>query len=714
MAEPFLSSAWFKVGALKPRLRPNLSVSRQRVRGDAWYVVHDPAGGKTYRFTPAVYSVIGAMDGQRTMDEIWREACERLGADAPGQTAVVSLLSQLHNADLLLAGVTSDPAEMARRFSRAKRKDWMGRYLNPMSIRIRIADPDRFLERTLPLARPFFSVLGVMLWAVALFWAGLALAPRAGELTGNLADRVLSAEGLLMAALVFPALKLLHELAHGYAAKAGGAEVHEMGVMFVALMPVPYVDASASSAFRSKWRRAGVAAAGMMAELLAAAVAAAVWLNVEPGLLRAAAFNVMLIAGVSTVMFNGNPLLKLDGYFIFSDLIEVPNLAQRANRFWGWLVEAKLFRAGVERPASTPGERAWFVFYAPAAFAYRMAVLFTIALFLASEWFVLGVAIAIIGVALGVGLPILKAGWHVATSPRLQRVRRRAVVAAILGVGGLAALLFLVPAPLRTVTEGVVWLPEDAYVRAGGNGLIRAVSAPSGARVAVGDSLVLAEDPLLKAEEAVLEAQIAALAARFDSEQFADRIKAAVTMQEIAVKREALGRLRERLDALEVRASSPGVLEMPREANLPGRWVKRGDVLGYVIGQQPPILRVVVPQSDIDLVRQRLASSEMLAPGQLWRPVPLTLLREVPAATDRLPSRALAVDGGGRVAVDARNPKAVRSLDRWFQLDFAIPAGAAPGGFEGRAYVRFDHGWEPLGQQLWRRGRQMFLSRLNA
>lgn len=714
MAEPFLSSAWFRVGPLKPRLRPNLSVNRHRVRGEAWYIIHDPSTGKVYRFTPAVYSIIGVMDGLRTMDEIWRDACERLGNDAPGQTAVVSLLSQLHTADLLLAGIASDPAETFRRFKSQRRKDLMGRFMNPMSIRIRLFNPDRFLDRTIALVRPLMSWFGLAIWCTIVGAALLAIAPHWGELTGNLADRVLSAQGLLMVALVFPVLKLIHELAHAYAVKAGGGEVHDMGAMLVALMPVPYVDGSASSAFRSKWRRAGVAAAGMLAETFLAALAAFVWLNVEPGLVRSFAFNVMLVAGVSTLMFNGNPLLKLDGYYIFSDLIEVPNLTQRANRYWGWLAEAKLFRADVERPVATAGERAWFIFYAPAALGYRLFVLFVIALFLASEWFVLGVVIAAAGVLLGVVVPVLKALWHVVTSPRLQRVRRRAVSTTLASVMALGTLLFLVPAPLRTVTEGVVWLPDDAYLRAGGNGVIRVLAANSGARVTAGDSLMTSDDPVLRAESNVIVAQIAALTARLDSEQFTDRIKASVTQQEIAVKRDALSRLRERLDALDIRAQIAGTVEIPRQDNLVGRWVKRGDVVGYVIGQEPGVLRVIVPQSDIDLVRQRLVAAQMFLPGQIGRPVPLKLVREVPAATDRLPSRALAVDGGGRVAVDARNPKAVRSLDRWFQLDFEIPAGALESRFESRAYVRFDHGWEPLGEQWWRRGRQLLLAKLNA
>ena len=110
-----------------------------------------------------------------------------------------------------------------------------------------------------------------------------------------------------------PLIKAMHELGHATATHAGGGEVHDMGVMMLVLFPVPYVDASGASALGSKWRRALVGAGGMIAEVFVAALAMFAWTLLEPGLARAAMFNVMLVAGVSTVLVNGNPLLRFDG-----------------------------------------------------------------------------------------------------------------------------------------------------------------------------------------------------------------------------------------------------------------------------------------------------------------------------------------------------------------------------------------------------------------
>src|SRR5262249_19576740 len=192
---------------------------------------------------------------------------------------------------------------------------------------------------------------------------------------------------------------------------AFGGTTHEFGIMFIVFAPMPYVDASAASEFRSKWHRVIVGASGMLVEVFVAALALHVWLAVEQGLVRALAFNVMLIAGVSTVLFNGNPLLRYDGYYILCDIIEIPNLATRATRYWGYLVTRYAFRQEDQEFAGTRGERVWLFLYAPASFLYRQIVIFAIAIFIASEYAAFGIAVALWSLMTGVVMPAAKALW---------------------------------------------------------------------------------------------------------------------------------------------------------------------------------------------------------------------------------------------------------------------------------------------------------------
>jgi putative peptide zinc metalloprotease protein len=182
--------------------------------------------------------------------------------------------------------------------------------------------------------------------------------------------------------------------------------------MFLVFLPVPYVDASSSASFRDKWQRALVGAAGIIVELILAAFALFVWLNAEEGIVRAFAFNVMLIGGISTVLFNGNPLLRFDGYYVLSDLLEIPNLGDRSKRYISHLLIRHVF--GVKdavSPATVPSERFWFIVFGISSFVYRMFIVSVIILVVAAKFFVIGVLLAIWSSIMMLGIPMAKSVW---------------------------------------------------------------------------------------------------------------------------------------------------------------------------------------------------------------------------------------------------------------------------------------------------------------
>jgi putative peptide zinc metalloprotease protein len=449
----------------------------------------------------------------------------------------------------------------------------------------------------------------------------------------------------------------------------------------------------------------------MLTELFIAGLAMLTWTLVEPGLVRSLCVQVILIAGVSTVIFNSNPLLRFDGYYVLSDIIEIPNLGARSTQFCSSLVERRIFGVEDTSPAYAAGERFWFSVYAPLAFVYRMFVLFGISIFVASEYFVVGVAIAIWGLMLGLGLPVWKGLKYVLTSPRLEKRRLRAASISLATTALAAAGLFLLPAPLHTISEGVIWLPEESYVRAADAGFIKNIVSNSGVRVAAGDLLMVAEEPELAANVRVLGSEIDGLTRRLASEQFTDRNQADITRQEIALKKSNLDRALERAEALKVRSMQDGIFLSPALQDLPGRYAKRGDVLGYVIFQQSRIARVVVPQDDIELVRHKLNKVDIRLADRPSQSYVARIVREVPAASNSLPSKALTEVGGGRFAADPRDGNQMKTLARTFQFDLELPLEAANTNFGSRILVRFDHGVEPLAFQWYRRFRQLFLSR---
>src|SRR5215510_6620361 len=422
MSEVFFSSTWYRVASLRPRLRRHAQIHRHHYRGQLWYILQDHASQRVHRFSPAAYCVIGLMDGKRTVEALWEVASARLGDDAPTQDEVIQLLTHLHAADVLQCDVPPDTAELLLRYERQRRGTWQNRLLSPFVVRLPLFDPERFLQRLLPWIRPFFGGLCLLLWLLVVGTAVLLAAVHWHDLTEDFMDRVLVPHNLLLLWLVFPVLKTLHEFGHAFATKIYGGEVHEMGVMFLVFTPCPYVDASAASAFRAKWHRIMVGAAGMIVELFLAALALFVWLNVEPGVVRAVTYNVMFIAGISTVLFNGNPLLRYDGYYMFADYLEIPNLRVRARAYLHYLWERYAFgHREAEAEMATPGERGWFVCYGLMALVYRAVVFVAVAIYIADRFFFLGVIVAIGGLVVGGAAPLVRLLAYLSTSPRLRR-----------------------------------------------------------------------------------------------------------------------------------------------------------------------------------------------------------------------------------------------------------------------------------------------------
>jgi putative peptide zinc metalloprotease protein len=709
LSEELYSSSWYRVAGLRPRLRGHVRIHRHHYRGERWYVLEDRLSRRTHRFNPVAHFVIGLMDGTRSVQELWDAAIARFGDDAPTQDELIRLLGQLHGADVLQVEVAPDVAELLRRSEQARRRSLLQK-LSPLSLRIPLLDPDRWLERWVHLYRPLFGWGGAVLWLAVVGSALIVAGAHWRELTEDVSDRLLAPQNLVVMMLVFPVVKLLHELGHACATRAWGGEVHEMGVMLLVLMPIPYVDASAANAFPETRRRVAVGAAGMLVETFVASLALFLWLEVESGTVRAVLYDVMLIAGISTVVFNINPLLRFDGYYMLADLLQMPNLRQRGQQYLSYLVEARLFGVrGTEFDAPSH-ERGWLAAFTVASFAYRMLVMVGIALFIATQYFVIGVALAIWVLAASLVWPVVKAVRYVGWNARLARRRNRAI--AISGAAALAVLtvLFGVPLPLWTNAQGVTWAPDDAIVHAGTDGFVRRVAVEPGASVRRGRLLIETEDPQLPARIASLEAQLRALEVRAQAELAVDRVRREMTMEEVKSVRAELALARERFSDLKIVSPADGLFVLDNAQDLPERFMKKGQLVGFVVSPTEATVRVLVSQDDVDLVRSRTTAVEVKLAGRVGDTLPAKVRREVPAASSRLPNAALSTAGGGLVATDPRQADAPTAIGRWFEFELELP-GKPTHALGQRAYVRFEHGWEPLAWRIGRSVRQLFMKR---
>ena len=431
--------------------------------------------------------------------------------------------------------------------------------------------------------------------------------------------------------------------------------------------------------------------------------------------MHAIAYNVMLISGVSTLLFNGNPLLKFDGYYVLSDAIEIPNLATRSNKYLGYLIQRYLFGLKeADSPADTRGERVWFSFYGIAAFLYRMFIMFVIILYIGGKFFVVGVLLASWAIITQVIVPMGKNLSFLFKSPRLKRNRGRSLGTSAVAVLLVVAVLFMLPAPFWTRADGVIWPSEQSHVRAGADGFLSRLLVPGGSRVEPGQALVELSDPFLEARVEVLEANQKELKNQLRNAQANDRVQAALVREELAATTADLVRARERVKALVIHSQRSGLLVLPQEQDMVGRFARKGQLVAYVV--EPADLRTVrvaVSHDEIGLIHDRTRGVDVMPVAWSAESYSAEILREVPGGTMQLPTAALGSMGGGRIAIDPREADGRSTLERVFEIDIGLPPVATNSFLGQRMYVRFDLGYKPAGLQLYRSLRQLFLRRFS-
>lgn len=697
---------------MKPRLHAHFEVHRQPVGKELAFLLQDHSLGKFYRFNVNAYDILGRMDGVRTVHDIWEASVACLGDDAPTQDDTIALLGRLHSVDALKLNITPDCQELFERAQRSK-KPWLKSALRtPLSVRIPLLDPERALTALMPIVGPFFSRAGFALWLLVVIWAVVVAAMHWPELSHGGVDQILDPDNLLMLLVVYPFAKIFHEFGHAITTRKWGGEVHEMGITLLVFVPIPYVDASSMMAIGSKYRRMLVSASGMMVELFLAAIALLVWINAEPGLLRLTAFNFMLVAGVSTLLFNGNPLLRFDAYYILKDAIDIPNLASRSSRYLSYLAQRYLFGlTTVESPVTRRGERSWLLCYGVAAMVFRLFMTFTIVLFIAGQYFVVGIVMALWALALLVGVPAAKGAHFIIFNHALADKRVRALTVSFSVLVALCGFVFLTPVPSATQAQGVLWLSDQAQVHAGTEGVVTELLAEPSSQVEVGQPLLAMANPLLQARINILEAELGELQIRHRIENLVDRVNATLIMDQIISKQGELERERVRAESLVIHSGSTGQFVMRRANNLPGRYVRQGERIGFVLDRGSMTVRVVVPQDQIGLIRETLEGVEVKLAESLKTSIPATLTRGVPAAQQRLPSKVLGREGGGMIAVEPGDKEGLTALQSVFVLDVTLRDEPSAWRIGQRAYVKFDHGNQPLAEQWYRRGRQLFIRR---
>ena len=465
------------------KVRTDLESKKQQYQGRSYWIVKDPIGSKFFRFQEEEYAILKLLDGMRSLDEVKEE----FEAEFPPQKITLdelqNFIGQLHQSGLIVAGVQNQGHELNKRGKKKKRQMMLASMSNILAIRFKGIDPDRWLNWVTPkfafLFHPFFVFLCIALWLSA---ATLILV-EFDQFRAKLPDfhKFFSPSNIFLLSVTLAFSKILHEHGHGITCKYFGGACHEMGVMILVLTPCLYVNVSDSWMIPSKWKRAMIGAAGVYVEVTLASICTFLWWFTNPGVFHYLCLNIMFISSVSTIVFNINPLLRYDGYYILADLLEIPNLRQKATKILS--KKSMEWFLGMEQPDDPflpKRNQGLFIAYTIGAVCYRWVVMASILFFVYRIFDQYGLrfvaqiiaAMSLYGLLI---MPLVKIFKFFYVPGRIYKVKRARFFLSLAVLFGIIGFILFFPLPYKVYAPFTVQLQNDAtkiYVPAKGGTLV--------------------------------------------------------------------------------------------------------------------------------------------------------------------------------------------------------------------------------------------------
>jgi putative peptide zinc metalloprotease protein len=677
-------------------VRQDLEVTRQLFRGQPAYIVRDPVTFQSHRLEPADYQVFVSIDPARSLGEIFDDLVAQGLVGAEDEGAFYEFIVQLHRMSFLNLPI-SDEKLLYRRYlarQRAKRK---GRLTGILFLRIPLVNPDAFLERTVKYVRPAFGRAGFLVWLAVVVSAAVVMVRNWGQLVEPL-QGVLAARNLPLVWFTLIALKVFHELGHAYACKHYGGYVPEMGAFFLVFTPCAYVDATSVWGFSRMRHRLIVCLAGMYFESFIAAIAVFIWAATGPSLLNSLAYNVIFLAGVVTILFNINPLMRYDGYYVLSDLVEIPNLRARSTKYVGSVLKRVFLGVPINSPPKGLRLKAILLTFGVAATIYRSVLLFTIAALVASKMFLLGIGLAAAYFCSSMWGLIKRFVRYLWQSEETARVRVRAVALSLVALVGIPGVVFLLPVRANVQAAAVVATEKENVVRAGFPGFVSKAPLRWGQEVRWGDLLVTLSNDVAQEQLADAEAAVQATEVQLDTFRVLEPARVRQLEENLKVYQLDRRRRREELQELRIMAPAEGrVVDCLRDRDL-GRFVMQGEPVATIVSGKWRVRAILTEQQMLDAqpeVGDTIEFRPAARPGEVLAG---RLQNIAPAGTRTIRSLALTQLAGGNIAVD---PLTGQADQPYFELTVdldADDAGALRYGMTGT--VRLPGQIEPVGYGL--------------
>ncbi len=601
---------------LKVKLRPDLVIQQQFYEGMTHYVIKDPIALKYFRFKVEEYFLLEQFDGKNTLQDVKRAFERKYRPQTISVDDLIRFASQLHEAGI----AQIDTPEQAKVLIARRRKNRWKRVwqflANILYIKIPIIDPERLLTGMYPYFRWIYTrwfvtfSLGVMLSALTL------VISQWDEFYAKLPEfqNFFNWYTIVYFWCSLAVVKVIHEFGHGLTAKHYGGEVHEMGMLFLVLTPALYCDVTDCWLLPNKWKRIWISAAGIYVECFLAACATFVWFNTQPGLLNSLMLATMFICSVNTILFNANPLLRYDGYYVMSDFLEIPNLRIKSTQFFIYLFQEKVL--GLEIPVQSymPRSRRFlFVVYAIASYIYRWVVTFSIIFFLSQFLKPRGLQSISYMLAIGslvpmIGMPVYQMIKFVRQPGRMRKVKKARAAGFFAVAAASIAGILLIPTPLRVQGTLVVQVADPAILYPAVEGRLYELYVRDGDRVKKGDPIARLSNLPKMRERLTLTEQVDTNMEKaqvyMSSLQVGDHGLFSQFKQNAEMLNPLVEKVNEQIAKLSIYAPRDGYAMGVPHPETTGMWLKPGDKPICEIADPHKLeAHLILDQSDVDLVR---------------------------------------------------------------------------------------------------------------
>jgi len=687
--------------------REELEASRHIFRGRPCYVLHDPITFHAHKLSVDDYQIFVQLDGKRPLKDIFAQLVERKMLAPQREEDFYRFVVHLNQLGLLNLPVT-DGKSLYARFERKQQARRHGRLIGILFLRVPLWHPDAFLARTVRYVAPLFSRIALAVWLVCVLMGIYVIGSRWEEFRSPLGT-MLALNNLPLLWVLLVGLKLVHEMGHAYACKQFGGRVPEMGAFFILFTPCAYVDASTAWNFPNRLHRIVVSLAGMYFESILALVALVVWCLTGRSTLHAAAQYAMVLSTVVTIGFNINPLMRYDGYYILSDLVNVPNLRQLATGELVGALKRRLLGVPVASQARSTLERIGLIFFGVAATVYKTLVLTGICAVIAWKIPVVGLAAGVVYVGTVLSKSGLRLLRYVTLSDEVAPVRRRAVLVTVLLVVGAPLTLLLLPAPGAVEAVGTVARRDDRVVRAAETGFLEKPLLGEGDQVGAGQVIASLDNIDLSSTLRRQRAKIKQLRVQLYADAATDRRSAAVIQQRLDQARRVEREIQRHVQSLDIASPIAGRITNATSLAEVGQLIRKGQLVA-TISAGPWVFRAVATADalshGVPAVGERV---DIRLAGDAAHLFGGTVLRVARAGSRKIDCRALTHLGGGWIAVAKETMEAE---EPFFQITMGIDPTEADllrPGMTG--IVRFKRPHPSLAMHLFRRTLH-FLDRL--